>query len=274
MDKKHDATKKNPPQPKKQYPTTSKLRASDGDEAIQLKDLASSRSPANVQMQSVPNLMSLNPTSLNNNFLNVETSTGYSSSLRSFDSRRSTFDKKSVLSTNTCHQPTDGLIGHNKQKSPATENGDDYSLVFSNDQIHTEPFSDSSPTRPKPATHNQISDEAEILFQGYVAVAFGYLRQCDQPRLLCLRLITSPWFERISMCIILINCITLGMYQPCEDNPCVSTKCVVLKYVDHLIYVFFVVEMGIKIVAMGFRGKNTYMAETWNRLDFFIVVAG
>ena len=25
---------------------------------------------------------------------------------------------------------------------------------------------------------------------------------------------------------------------------------------------------------MGFYGKNTYMAETWNRLDFVIVIAG
>ena len=123
--------------------------------------------------------------------------------------------------------------------------------------------------------HDQAADPNKpILFNGYVPVAFKYLTQNKQPRFLCLKLITSPWFERISMFIILINCITLGMYQPCEDNPCVSTKCVVLKYIDHLIYTFFVVEMSIKIVAMGFWGENTYMAETWNRLDFFIVFAG
>ena len=117
-------------------------------------------------------------------------------------------------------------------------------------------------------------DKEPILFPGYVPIAFKYLSHTTQPRHFCLRLITSPWFERISMFIILINCITLGMYQPCEDNPCVSTKCIILKYVDHAIYVFFVLEMSIKILAMGFWGKDTYMAETWNRLDFFIVLAG
>ncbi|XP_047738832.1 voltage-dependent T-type calcium channel subunit alpha-1G [Hyalella azteca] len=32
--------------------------------------------------------------------------------------------------------------------------------------------------------------------------------------------------------------------------------------------------MLIKVMAMGFHGKGTYLAESWNRLDFFIVVAG
>lgn len=32
--------------------------------------------------------------------------------------------------------------------------------------------------------------------------------------------------------------------------------------------------MTIKMVAMGMCGKNTYLADSWNRLDFFIVLAG
>jgi voltage-dependent calcium channel T type alpha-1G len=32
--------------------------------------------------------------------------------------------------------------------------------------------------------------------------------------------------------------------------------------------------MFIKIIAMGFIGKDTYLADTWNRLDLFIVFAG
>lgn len=33
-------------------------------------------------------------------------------------------------------------------------------------------------------------------------------------------------------------------------------------------------EMTIKMIAMGIYGKNTYLADSWNRLDFFIVLAG
>jgi Ion transport protein len=43
---------------------------------------------------------------------------------------------------------------------------------------------------------------------------------------------------------------------------------------DDIIFAFFAIEMFIKVVAMGAYGKGTYLAETWNRLDCFIVAAG
>lgn len=43
---------------------------------------------------------------------------------------------------------------------------------------------------------------------------------------------------------------------------------------DDFIFAFFAIEMFIKMIAMGIMGKGTYLAETWNRLDFFIVAAG
>lgn len=43
---------------------------------------------------------------------------------------------------------------------------------------------------------------------------------------------------------------------------------------DDFIFAFFWLEMSIKMVAMGVYGKSTYLADSWNRLDFFIVVAG
>ena len=76
------------------------------------------------------------------------------------------------------------------------------------------------------------------------------------------------------MTVILLNCVTLGMFQPCYDVPCVDTRCRILDGFDHAIFAFFAVEMFIKITAMGLVGQQTYLADTWNRLDFFIVVAG
>jgi hypothetical protein len=76
------------------------------------------------------------------------------------------------------------------------------------------------------------------------------------------------------MAVILLNCVTLGMYQPCEDQMCDTTRCRVLAYFDHFIFAFFAAEMVVKMMAMGVFGKETYLAETWNRLDFFIVMAG
>ncbi len=40
------------------------------------------------------------------------------------------------------------------------------------------------------------------------------------------------WFERITMTVILLNCVTLGMYEPCadsEDTDCDTRRCKVLK---------------------------------------------
>ncbi|XP_076326543.1 voltage-dependent T-type calcium channel subunit alpha-1G-like isoform X2 [Tachypleus tridentatus] len=78
----------------------------------------------------------------------------------------------------------------------------------------------------------------------------------------------------LSMMVILSNCVTLGMYQPCVDELCDNNRCKHLQLFDHLIFAFFTLEMMIKVLAMGFIGKGAYLAETWNRLDGFIVVAG
>ena len=37
------------------------------------------------------------------------------------------------------------------------------------------------------------------------------------------------WFERLTMTVILLNCATLGMFQPCEDTVCDSQRCKILK---------------------------------------------
>jgi len=95
--------------------------------------------------------------------------------------------------------------------------------------------------------------------------------------IVCYRTLTvvgSTWFERISMAVILLNCVTLGMFQPCEDIVCTSLRCRVLEGFDHAIFVFFAAEMCVKVVAMGLFGKRAYLGDTWNRLDLFIVIAG
>lgn len=77
------------------------------------------------------------------------------------------------------------------------------------------------------------------------------------------------------MIAILVNCITLGSYQPCYDTHCESNRCQWLKLFDHVIFVFFFMEMLIKMIAMGVsNAPQAYLADYWNRLDCFIVLAG
>ncbi|XP_030915866.1 voltage-dependent T-type calcium channel subunit alpha-1G isoform X3 [Geospiza fortis] len=76
------------------------------------------------------------------------------------------------------------------------------------------------------------------------------------------------------MLVILLNCVTLGMFHPCEDIACDSPRCRILQSFDDFIFAFFAVEMIIKMIALGIFGKKCYLGDTWNRLDFFIVIAG
>ncbi len=117
-------------------------------------------------------------------------------------------------------------------------------------------------------------EEERLLFPKYEEVVYRCLTQKSQPRFLFLKLISSPWFDKISLFVIMINCIIMGLYNPCQIDECTNFKCVFLKYIDDLIYIFFLAEMLIKMIAMGLYGKMSYFAETWNRLDCFIVIAG
>ncbi|KAM9785292.1 voltage-dependent T-type calcium channel subunit alpha-1H isoform 1-T2 [Syngnathus typhle] len=117
-------------------------------------------------------------------------------------------------------------------------------------------------------------EEEQQVYPALAPVAFFCLRQTTRPRNWCLRVVCNPWFEHVSMLVILLNCVTLGMYQPCEDLTCLSEWCRILKALDDCIFAFFAVEMIIKMVALGIFGNNCYLGDKWNQLDFVIVMAG
>ncbi|XP_038274928.1 voltage-dependent T-type calcium channel subunit alpha-1H isoform X3 [Dermochelys coriacea] len=117
-------------------------------------------------------------------------------------------------------------------------------------------------------------DEEQVPYPALAPTVFFCLKQTTRPRSWCLRLVCNPWFEHVSMLVILLNCVTLGMFQPCEDVDCKSERCTILEAFDHFIFAFFAVEMVIKMVALGIFGQKCYLGDTWNRLDFFIVMAG
>ncbi|XP_037133198.1 voltage-dependent T-type calcium channel subunit alpha-1G isoform X8 [Syngnathus acus] len=118
------------------------------------------------------------------------------------------------------------------------------------------------------------SGEETLPYPTLAPVVFFYMKQSTRPRSWCLKMVCNPWFERASMLVILLNCVTLGMFHPCEDIDCNSDRCQVLQDFDDFIFAFFAIEMVIKMVALGIFGKKCYLGDTWNRLDFFIVIAG
>ncbi|XP_030645466.1 voltage-dependent T-type calcium channel subunit alpha-1H [Chanos chanos] len=140
------------------------------------------------------------------------------------------------------------------------------------------PVPDSSQAQGSSArdpTPDLVSDEEEQPpYPALAPVVFFCVKQTTRPRSWCLKMVCNPWFEHVSMLVILLNCVTLGMFQPCEDVKCESEWCIILQAFDDCIFAFFAVEMVIKMIALGIFGSKCYLGDTWNRLDFFIVMAG
>lgn len=78
-------------------------------------------------------------------------------------------------------------------------------------------------------TTTASEEQSNLPYPGFPEISLKYLTQTTRPRNWCLLLITNPWFERISIIVILLNCITLGMYQPCVDDKCETNRCKILQ---------------------------------------------
>lgn len=84
--------------------------------------------------------------------------------------------------------------------------------------------------------------------------------------------IESPSFDNVFLFVILVNCVTMAMYDP-YDTECTKFMCKILAIVELAVFGLFALEMLIKIVAMGLYGRGSYLADHWNKLDFFIVLS-
>ncbi|XP_053440941.1 voltage-dependent T-type calcium channel subunit alpha-1I isoform X1 [Nycticebus coucang] len=140
--------------------------------------------------------------------------------------------------------------------------------------VTEQPGPQSPPPSPPGLEEPLDGADPDVPHPDLAPVAFFCLRQTTSPRNWCIKMVCNPWFECVSMLVILLNCVTLGMYQPCDDMDCLSDRCKILQVFDDFIFIFFAMEMVLKMVALGIFGKKCYLGDTWNRLDFFIVMAG
>uniref|UniRef100_A0A452RC35 Calcium voltage-gated channel subunit alpha1 H n=1 Tax=Ursus americanus TaxID=9643 RepID=A0A452RC35_URSAM len=133
----------------------------------------------------------------------------------------------------------------------------------------------AEPGQPSRGAELGADEEQPVPYPALAATVFFCLGQTTRPRSWCLRLVCNPYPSRhISMLVIMLNCVTLGMFRPCEDVGCQSERCSILEAFDDFIFAFFAVEMIVKMIALGLFGQRCYLGDTWNRLDFFIVMAG
>lgn len=79
----------------------------------------------------------------------------------------------------------------------------------------------------------------------------------------------NPWFDRFILLVILVNCVFLALDKEIDG---VTNNIETIDFVFLLIYTF---EMTMKIIGMGFVMRDhSYLRDSWNILDFVVVVLG
>jgi len=85
-----------------------------------------------------------------------------------------------------------------------------------------------------------------------------------------IKLFEHPKFDETVLVVIGLNCITLALFDP-TDPDCNTDRCKILSWCDIVFSSFFLIEMVVKMIAMGVFGEGAYFSTAWNKFDCFIV---
>lgn len=84
-------------------------------------------------------------------------------------------------------------------------------------------------------------------------------------------IISHPIFDNFSLFVIVLNSIILAFYDPLNPN---QFDVGVFAYFDTAFLTLYTIEMMLKIFAYGLvLNKGSYLRDSWNILDFTIVMS-
>lgn len=136
--------------------------------------------------------------------------------------------------------------------------------------------------------HNFVSKEGKKF--RFSEKSLWYLEITHPFRVFALNVITMPMFENFILGCIVVNALVMAgtdyshvvtdedAYGYGEPDASCGEECwrnKVALILDYVFVVIFTVEMGLKIIGMGFyswRPQGTYLEDAWNKLDFVVVV--
>ncbi|CAD7924383.1 unnamed protein product [Amoebophrya sp. A25] len=111
----------------------------------------------------------------------------------------------------------------------------------------------------------------------------------------CLYTVETPLFDKVILLLILLNSAAMAAYRhrevynkPMTHKDCISSNGTaygcgrdedslnkMIDIADPIFLLIFIMESLLKIIAYGFcQGKKTYLRDTWNWLDFIVVLTG
>jgi len=121
---------------------------------------------------------------------------------------------------------------------------------------------------------SQKQDAYERLCEGLAPRSLLSMGLGNPLRRQCIFIIKSKLFERTILALILFNCIFLAMSSN-EPNFEESDRGKLIEVSEIVFTVFFVLEMVLKVIGLGFYfGEGTYLKDGWNQMDFMVVVLG
>ena len=87
--------------------------------------------------------------------------------------------------------------------------------------------------------------------------------------MVCLKIISTKAFETFTICVIVANSAVMVVDDPAAEDPDP-----VFAVLDHVFNLLYFLEMVLKIIGLGFVvGEDAYLRDSWNILDFVIVVS-
>jgi len=86
--------------------------------------------------------------------------------------------------------------------------------------------------------------------------------------------LNSRYFNLLIILVILLNSIAIASFDY-KDRKGETRWNKIIERVNNSLTIIFIAEFLIKVLAMGFfYGKNAYLKDLWNFLDFVIVISG
>lgn len=121
-----------------------------------------------------------------------------------------------------------------------------------------------------------IKDQSSFCVHGktfkFSKMSLGLFDNKSKTRIFFVWLVTSKWFESFIIFLILLNSLFLGIKDYNDFDNLTSFNQFVEKSEPVFTYIFLF-ECISKIIAQGFLlDNNTYLSDSWNLLDFFVVV--
>ena len=87
-----------------------------------------------------------------------------------------------------------------------------------------------------------------------------------------IKIVLNKWFDRFIITTIILNTFILGIYDYNENNPN-TWRNDINTYSGPIFTSIFTLECAMKIIVYGFIfGKNTYLKDRWNWIDFLVVI--